>query len=205
MAYRRWKPSSSDPERGTGANRGCLPGMRDLTELSNGLDRDAGTCVAIIETPKGRRGKYDYDRETGLFRLANLLPEGMSFPLDFGFIPSTLCDDGDPLDVMVLSDEPSPVGALVEVKLIGVLEAEEKEHGKVERNDRLLAIPVASHLYAGISTVDDLEPSFIRYLSEFWINKAKLEGKTFRVLKVSEPAAAIALVRQTAKVAKNKQ
>jgi inorganic pyrophosphatase len=179
--------------------------MRDLTELPNDLDRDAGTCLAIIETPKGRRGKYDYDPESGLFCLAKLLPEGMSFPLDFGFIPSTLCDDGDPLDVMVLSDEPSPVGALVEIKLIGVLEAEEKEHGKVERNDRLLAIPLVSHLYAGISTASDLEPTFIRHLSEFWINKAKLEGKTFRVLNVSDPAAAIALVRQAAKIAKRQQ
>src|SRR4051812_15114938 len=104
--------------------------MRDLTRLPHDLDRDAGECNAVIETPKGNRAKYNYDPDTGLFILKSLLPEGMSFPLDFGFVPSTLCDDGDPLDIMVLADEPCPIGALLRVRLIGVLEAEEKEHGK---------------------------------------------------------------------------
>jgi inorganic pyrophosphatase len=175
--------------------------MRDLTALPHGLN-DAGACVAIIETPKGRRGKYDYDPKTGLFRLAKLLPEGMSFPLDFGFIPSTLAEDGDPVDVMVLSDEPSPVAALLEVRLIGVLEAEQQEDGKTERNDRLLAVPVVSHLYAGIGEASELDPTFVRHLSEFWTNKARLEGKAFRILGVRGRAEAITLVRETAKAAK---
>lgn len=173
--------------------------MRDLTMLAHGLDAERGTCLAIIETPKGRRAKYDYDRETGLFRLAKLLPEGMCFPLDFGFVPSTLADDGDPLDVMVLADEACPVGALLEVRLIGVLEAEQTEQGKSVRNDRLLAVPVISHLYARIGTAADLDPTFVRHLSEFWINKARLEGKSFRILGVRGPAQATALVRQSAK------
>lgn len=176
--------------------------MRDLTKLPHALDRENGVCRAIIETPKGRRGKYDFDPETRLFSLKKLLPEGMSFPLDFGFIPSTLCDDGDPLDVMVLGDEPAPVGALILVRLIGVLEAEEEEDGKVERNDRVLAVPTVSHLYARIREASDLEPAFIGHLAEFWINKARLEGKIFRVLSVRNVASAISLVRQATKTAK---
>ena|SRR5579871_3553434 len=176
--------------------------MRDLTRLPHELDREAGTCHAIVETPKGNRAKYNYDPETGLFTFKKLLPEGMSFPLDFGFIPSTLCDDGDPLDVMILSEEPAPVGALIKVRLVAVLAAEEQEKGKIERNDRLIAVPEVSYLYAGVKNPDDLPDTFIDHLSQFWVNKAKLEGKRFKVLRVGEPAEAIELVRHGAKVLK---
>lgn len=176
--------------------------MHDLTKLPHELDRRTGLCRAIIETPKGRRSKFDYDTETRLFRLKTILPEGMSFPLDFGFIPSTLCDDGDPLDVMVMVDEPSVVGALMQVRLIGVIEAEEAEKGRTERNDRLLAVVDASRLYEAIKTPDDLPDAFIDNLTEFWINKDRLEGKVFKPLDVQGPAAAIELVRHGSKVAK---
>ncbi|HEY7900364.1 MAG TPA: inorganic diphosphatase [Caulobacteraceae bacterium] len=176
--------------------------MRDLTQLPNQLDRETGACMAIIETPKGNRGKYNYDPKTDLFELAKMLPDGMSFPSDFGFVPSTLCDDGDPLDIMVLADEPGAVGTLVQVRLIGVLEAEECEDGKVERNDRLLAIPLKSHLYASAKNLGDLEPAFVENVGQFWINKAKLEGKTFKIVGHGEPSAAIELVRRAAKIAK---
>jgi len=176
--------------------------MHDLTRLPHALDRRTGLCRAIIETPKGRRSKFDYDPQTRLFRLKTILPEGMSFPLDFGFIPSTLCDDGDPLDVMVMVDEPTVVGALVQVRLVGVIEAEEKEDGRTERNDRLLAVVDESRLYAAIETPDDLPDKFIDNLIEFWINKDWLEGKDFRSLGVQGPAAAIELVRHASKVAR---
>jgi inorganic pyrophosphatase len=76
--------------------------MADLTALPHQLDPKTCVCTAIIETPKGCRNKFDYDPESNLFKLGGLLPEGMMFPFDFGFIPSTLGDDGDPLDIMVL-------------------------------------------------------------------------------------------------------
>jgi inorganic pyrophosphatase len=176
--------------------------MPDLTKLPHELDRKTGLCRAIIETPKGSRSKYDYDTETRLFRLKTILPEGLSFPLDFGFIPSTLCEDGDPLDVMVLVDEPATVGALLAVRLFGVIEAEEKEKGRTERNDRVLAVVDGSRLYGAIKTPDDLPEKFIDNLIEFWINKDRLEGKDFRALGVQGPAAAIDLVRHGSKVAK---
>ena len=105
----------------------------DLSKLPNKLDEKTGVCRAVIETPKGRRGKYDYDPKSGLFRLKTLLPDGMSFPLDFGFIPSTLAEDGDPTDVMVLTDEPCPVGTLLDVRLLGVVEAGERTERAVRR------------------------------------------------------------------------
>ncbi|MHB8529620.1 MAG: inorganic diphosphatase [Caulobacteraceae bacterium] len=176
--------------------------MADLTRLPNKLDPKDLTCRAVIETPKGRRGKYDYDPKSRLFKLKTLLPDGMSFPLDFGFIPSTLCDDGDPMDIMVLVDEPSPVGALLEVRLIGAIEASEVEDGKTERNDRILAVTACSHLYAKVRTVADLEPTFIDNLSQFWVQKDSLEGKRFTVLGVCEPDGAVKLIQKAAKAAK---
>jgi inorganic pyrophosphatase len=176
--------------------------MPDLTRMPHDLDRATGLCRAVIETPKGHRAKYDYDPKTRLFRMKTILPEGMSFPLDFGFIPSTLCDDGDPLDVMALVDEPAVVGALLLVRLIGVIEAEEKENGRTERNDRLLAVVDASRIYAEIETPDDLPDEFIRNLTDFWINKDRLEGKSFKPLGVQGPAAAIEMVRRASKAAK---
>jgi inorganic pyrophosphatase len=176
--------------------------MPDLTKLPHQLDPKTAVCRAIIETPKGRRSKYDYDPKSRLFRLKTILPDGMSFPLDFGFVPSTLCDDGDPLDIMVLVDEASCVGALLDVRLIGVIEAQEVEDGKKERNDRLLAVAVASHVYSDIKVPGDLPDAFIDNLSQFWTNKDRLEGKSFTVLGVCGPNVAVDLVRRGAKTFK---
>jgi inorganic pyrophosphatase len=176
--------------------------MPNLAKLDHQLDRKTGVCRAVVETPKERRSKYDWDPEAKAFRLKALLPDGMSFPLDFGFIPSTLAQDGDPLDVMVIADEPLAVGAFLDVRLIGVIEAEETENGRKERNDRLLAVAAVSHLYAGVKTPADLPDSFIEHLNQFWIQKAKLEGKDFKVLGVREPTVAIDLVREASKAAK---
>jgi len=169
--------------------------MADLTRLPHGLG-EAGVLRAIIETPRGSQSKYNYDPESGLFRLAKLLPEGMSMPLDFGFVPSTRAGDGDSLDIMVLSDEPAPVGALLDVRLIGVLRAEQDKEGRTERNDRLLAATRVSRLFSTVRDIGDLDQAFIAQLSHFWINKAELEGKRFRVLGLGDRAAAMALVRE---------
>lgn len=176
--------------------------MTKPDRLPHELDPTKATCLAVIETPKGARGKYDYDVERGHYRLKTILPEGMSFPLDFGFIPSTLAPDGDPLDVMVLIDEPAAVGALVDVRLIGVIEAVEHEKGETRRNDRLLAVAQPSRVYADIFTPDDLPKDYLANLETFWSNKAELEGRTFEPRAVRGPDAAVAAIQQTARKAK---
>src|SRR5437868_10794388 len=114
--------------------------MTKLTSLPLQLDTKKCVCRVIIDTPKGFRNKFDYDPDSGLFMLGGLLPEGMMFPFDFGFIPSTLGEDGDPLDILVLLDAPAHVGCLIEVRVIGVIKAEQMEDGKTESNDRLLGV-----------------------------------------------------------------
>jgi inorganic pyrophosphatase len=174
--------------------------MPDPTKLAHKLNREKLTCRAVIETPKGRRSKFDYDPQTGLFELAGLLPEGMSFPMDFGFIPSTLAEDGDPTDVLVLADEPSPVGCLAEVRLIGVIEGEQTQDGDTVRNDRLLAIATTSRLYARIRSVEDLGSDFVDHLAQFWVNYNDLKpGRTFKVLGVQGPEQAVKLIEQTSR------
>src|SRR5436853_4182686 len=138
--------------------------MADLTSLSHQLDQKKCLCRAIIETPKGCRNKFNYDPDSGLFTLAGLLPEGMMFPFDFGFIPSTLGEDGDPLDILVLLDAPAHVGCLIEVRIIGVITAEQSEDGKKETNDRLLGVAIHSYDHEDLTSIDDVSKTLLTQL-----------------------------------------
>jgi inorganic pyrophosphatase len=90
------------------------------------FDEKTGDLRVVIETPKGSRNKYDYDPDCDCFDLATVLPEGMFFPYDFGFVPSTIGQDGDPLDVLVLMDAPGVPGCIVRAKLVGPSELSKK-------------------------------------------------------------------------------
>ena len=91
------------------------------------FDEESGHVNAIIDTPKGSRNKFEYDQKLGIFKLGGALPLGTVFPFDFGYIPSTRAGDGDPLDILILMDDPAFTGCLVPAKLIGVIEAEQTE------------------------------------------------------------------------------
>src|SRR5581483_718248 len=82
--------------------------------------KDDSILQVIVETPKGSRNKYKFEPKLGMFVLGKVLPDGMVFPYDFGFVPSTMADDGDPLDVLLLMDEPAFPGCLIESHVIGV-------------------------------------------------------------------------------------
>lgn len=169
--------------------------MADLTTLSNQLDPKKGTCRAIIETPKGCRNKFDYDPESNLFMLGGLLPEGMMFPFDFGFIPCTLGEDGDPLDILVLMDAPAHVGCLIEVRLIGVISAEQVEEGKKETNDRLLGVAIHSYDHEHLETIDDVSKTLLSQLEEFFVSYNKQRGKRFRITGTGGPRKAVKFLK----------
>lgn len=136
---------------------------------------------AVVETPKGSHHKFDYEPELHGFLLSKTLPEGMTFPLDFGFFPSTLGDDGDPLDVLILLDFPAIVGAIILVRLIGGIKAEQRERdGKWVRNDRLLAIADSSRTLADIESIDDLRAGMLDEIIAFFEQYNTLAGKKFR-------------------------
>ena len=155
----------------------------------------------VIETPKGSRNKYAFDEDERVFALKKVLPTGMAFPYDFGFVPSTLAEDGDPVDVLVLMDEPAFAGCLLECRLIGVIEGEQldgkKKNGKSKktRNDRVVAIEQANHTYAEVKHIDDLGKSFVHELEEFFVNYHPLTGKRYKVIGVRGPAEARRRIR----------
>jgi inorganic pyrophosphatase len=159
--------------------------MPNLTNLANELDEKALTCRAIIETPKGSRNKFSYDPESGLFKLGGLLPEGMQFPFDFGFVPSTLGDDGDPVDILVLMDAPMHVGCLVDVRVIGVIAAEQTEKGEKETNDRLLGVAIHSYQHEHLESIDEVSKTLLSQVEAFFISYNRQRGKTFKVTATS--------------------
>jgi len=171
--------------------------MTSLLSIPHRLDRRSAVCRAIIETPKGSRTKYDYDPESSMFLLDKVLPAGMSFPLDFGFIPSTKAEDGDPLDILVLHDEPIPAGILLETRLIGAIIGEQSEEdGRTIRNDRLIGVSMASSLYRHISEAEQLGAAYLEQLVCFWVNYNELRGRNFTSKGVKGPPEAVALVEK---------
>jgi inorganic pyrophosphatase len=150
----------------------------------------------IIETPKGSHTKFKYDEEHSLFMFDKALPLGQTFPFDFGFLPSTRGDDGDPLDVLVLGDEPTFTGCLIHAKLMGVIEAEQTENGVTARNDRLIAVPLEVKSWKPpAGAVDRLEPRLVQNIGKFFIAYNRLQGKRFKVLGVAGPQRAAALIK----------
>src|SRR3954452_1205908 len=134
-------------------------------------DADAKHWHVVVETPKGSHNKYNFDEALGHFVLGGVLPEGMTFPYDFGFLPGTLGDDGDPLDVLLLMDEPAFCGCLVPSRLIGVIEAEQTEtDGKTERNDRLVAVPIKCRVYSDCASLKDLNEHRLKEIEEFFVS-----------------------------------
>jgi|KBSMisStandDraft_5_1062788.scaffolds.fasta_scaffold322679_2 inorganic pyrophosphatase len=143
-------------------------------------------CVdVVIETPKGSAQKYDYDPNTRFFKLKKILPSGMVFPYDFGFVPDTKGEDGDPLDVIVISEFQSFPGCVIKCRVIGGIKAEQSEEKgkkKMIRNDRYLAIPKCSNIFEKIKDIDDLPKAIVREIEDFFIDYNKIQGKEFKTL-----------------------
>jgi inorganic pyrophosphatase len=175
----------------------------DLTKLPAFYKND---WHAVIETPKDSHHKYDYEPEFHCFVLKKTLPQGMSFPLDFGFIPSTLGDDGDPLDILIVLDFPGSMGALVQVRLIGCIQAEQKEkESDWKRNDRFVAVCSHSSTLADVKSFKDLRPKQLDELIAFFEEYNRLEDRKFRSIGTCGERQAEDLIRQGIKMAKKQK
>ena len=164
---------------------------------------DDSTVHVVIETPKGCQNKYKFDPALRSFRLNRVLPSGMAFPYDFGFVPSSQADDGDPADVLLLMDYPVFPGCVVESRIIGVIEGEQEAEGKKERNDRLVAVAKHSHAHSDLKDISDLNPKLLKQVGDFFINYHKQSGEKFKVLGVKGPKEAERLLNSTIKWAKS--
>jgi inorganic pyrophosphatase len=170
-----------------GTRRGALA---DPSRLRS-LDRDNQDIVqVVIETPKGSRNKYAFDGKQRVFELKRVLPAGMAFPYDFGFIPRTLAEDGDPVDVLVLMDEAAFPGCVLKCRLIGIIEGEQGDKKGKVRNDRIVAVEKENHSFADIKHIDNLGRKFLNELEDFFVNYHRLSAEKYRILGVRGPGQA---------------
>ena len=165
------------------------------------VDKSDGLIQVIIETPRGSRNKFAFDEKQKIFSIKKVLPAGMTFPYDFGFLPRTLAPDGDPIDVLLLMDEPAFPGIAVRARLIGIIEGEQNDGKKKIRNDRLLAVAEMNHEYAYIKKLGDLPKQFLHELEQFFVNYHQLEGKRYKLLGCKGTDVAMRMIQKAQRAA----
>lgn len=169
-------------------------------KLPGTFTEDKKWVNVIIETPFKSRNKYAYDPETGLFKLKKILPDGLTFPCDMGFIPHTQGEDGDPLDALVLSEESIHPGCWVECKLVGVIKAKQKKKGKKEeRNDRFVLITEGLEEFERIKDISDLSARKLKAISLFFKGYNDFEDRKFKVLDVLGAKEALRFIKKQMK------
>lgn len=131
----------------------------------------------VVEIPKGSSNKYEYDHDLNMFRLDRALYSPMHYPGDYGFIPSTLADDGDPLDVLCLVQEPSFTGCLMTVRPVGILRLKDQKEG----DEKVLAVPTKNPRYDQIHTLDQIFPHVRRELEHFFAIYKELQGAVMQL------------------------
>ena len=144
----------------------------------------------VIEIPKGSKNKYELDKETGLLRLDRALHSAVYYPADYGFIPRTYCDDGDPLDVMVLAQEPVYPLTLVEARAIGVMRMRDEKG----IDDKVVAVSVHDPAYSDYSDKAQLPSHVLRQVRRFFQDYKVLENKQVVVADLLGPAEAIVII-----------
>ena len=184
---------------------------QDGARLSMKLDklptwnRKDGLLNVVVETTKGGRNKMKFEPSVGAISLSRMLPLGLVFPYDFGFIPGTRGADGDPLDVLLIISEPTTPGCLVRSRLLGVLEAEQREGRKSIRNDRLIAVAAADESHEETKRLHDLDEEIISEIKNFFVSYNRGEGRDFVVLGERGPRTAEKLVKRAASKEKRKK
>jgi len=157
---------------------------------------DDGDVRVVIETPRGSRAKFDYDPELQTFALSKSLLIGLTYPYDWGFIPSTQADDGDPLDVLIVHDAGTYPGLVLRCKPIGVLEVVQTSKNGKERNDRIFAVPDRSPFEGDLQDVRRLPGRAVEELEKFFEATDALEDKKLEFLGWRGPAQAIKAIKR---------
>jgi inorganic pyrophosphatase len=159
-------------------------------------DHETGDVTVVVETPKGSQNKYKYDPSCGELRLTSVLGEGLAFPYDFGFVPSTLGEDGDPLDVLLFLDHGVPPACITTARIIGVLEIRQRTAKEGwRRNDRFFAVATHAHSHQNLRTLADPRPHLLDEVEAFFVTYAGLNGKKLEVLTRKGPRRAHRLLK----------
>jgi inorganic pyrophosphatase len=172
--------------------------MADLLKLP--VRNDDGDVHVVVETPRGSAAKLEYDPELQVFTLSKALILGLTYPYDWGFIPSTKGEDGDPIDVLVLHDTATAPGLVLKCKIIGVLGVEQSEKNKKPiRNDRLIAVPRDSHREKDDKDARDLPKQVRKEIEKFFVATDELEAKELKFLGWKGPKTGERLIDDAAK------
>lgn len=146
--------------------------------------------TAVIEIPSGSRNKYELDKVTGLLKLDRVLYSAVQYPGDYGFIPGTLAEDGDPLDVLVLINEPTFPGCLITVRPVGVLHM--KDRG--DPDEKILAVPSEDPYHQEYFDIADLPQHYLKEVEHFFSVYKDLEGKRVEMLGWDKSVAAMGTI-----------
>ena len=171
---------------------------------------EQGRLLAVIEAPRGSSNKLKFDPATGVLFLHKVLPPGTVFPFDFGFVPGTLGADGDPLDVLVLMDEPAAPGVAVPCRLLGIIEAAQRQakdtrSARGTRNDRLVAVAYKTHRYATTRSMRDIGDPVLDEIEAFFVFYNERTGKKFTPLRRAGVSVARRLVGEGVRAFSNAQ
>lgn len=154
------------------------------------------TIEVIVETPKGSQFKYKYDPKKEWFTLHKALPVGLIFPYDFGFVPGTKGEDGDPLDVLIMSEFSFLQGSMIECKVMGSMQAEQTDNKKPIRNDRIFAYPKLKGFYPVYDSMEDIQQDKLKEIESFFIYYNAMQGKTFKPLGILGPKETLKIIKQ---------
>lgn len=159
---------------------------------------EEGAVHVVIEAPRGCGVKLKYEPELGAFAFGRALPIGLTYPFDWGFVPSTRAEDGDPLDALVLSDVSSYPGVVVPCRLLGAVLLDQKdERKKRERNDRIVAVPIGADRFHQAERPEDLSPRLKEEIEHFFLDTTFFSQKAARILGWKGPKYAAAKVRRS--------
>lgn len=131
-----------------------------------------GVVHAIVEIPKGRRSKFELDKKTGFFKLDRYLYSSSHYPGDYGFVPGTLAEDGDALDVLVMVNEPTFTGCLIEARVVGLFRMDDRG----AHDYKILGVPDRDPLFEDCRDLDDVPPHFLKEVEHFFSTYKQLEG-----------------------------
>ena len=151
--------------------------LRDFMMIPPGTG-EPGVANMIVEIPKGRRTKFEVDKMTGLIKMDRYLYSSSVYPGDYGFIPQTLAGDGDPLDILVMVNEPTFSGCLIEARVVGIFRMRDKGHDDF----KILAVPDKDPLFAAMKELSDVPAHFLREVEHFFATYKHLEGVTIEPL-----------------------
>ena len=171
--------------------------MTNLLKMPTWADGDH--VYAVVETPRGSSCKLEFDADLRAFTLAKPLMAGLTYPYDWGFIPSTKAEDGDPLDVLIVHDAQTYPGVVLRCRPIGILEVEQTSKGKKERNDRVFAVPDRSSLEADMKDIRTLSSRAREELEQFFLATDALGDKKLEFLGWRGPAQAVNKIKRLAR------